>query len=383
MLGQQHYDVVIAGAGPVGLFMALRLSQLGLNYLILEKRHVRFTHSRSIGIHPPSLEMLDQLNISDQLIKQGVRIEEGHAYQDQHTVLGTLNFKLCPKPHCYVLSIPQHQTESILENALPDHKALKKGFEIITFNQYDHSIQIDFKDEFNSTQSVEASYLVGCDGKNSTVRKKAGITFQGDIYPYHYAMGDYKDDTQFGSRAAIFLSGDGLVESFPLPGNKRRWVTELQSGYKECAQEKFLQIIQERTGYNPNPLNNSTYSTFIAEHFLASRFYFGRVFLAGDSAHIVSPIGGQGMNLGWLNAWHLANAMAIARKNEMSGDIIFKTWEKQRMKSAEKAIKRAEFNMALGQKSNWPRLRGLTIKRLLRYPFNRAIANRFTMRGLN
>ena len=381
-MNANQYDVIIAGAGPVGLFLGLCLDRLGLSFVILEKRRIPSKHSRSIGLHPPSLELFDKINLSNQLIEQGICIKKGHAFQDHHTKLGTLDFSLCPKPHQYILSLPQNLTEAIMEKALPGEHPVIRDAEITGFDQDDDGMEVCFKDSHNQPSRMTASYLVGCDGKNSIVREKANIVFHGKTYPYHYAMGDFDDHTDFCNQAIIYLSQEGLVESFPLPDNKRRWVAELPVGF-DGNLDTFVHILAFRTGHKPDIKSNSMFSAFTAEHYQAAGMHSGRVFLAGDSAHLLSPIGGQGMNLGWMDAWQLAHALKDANLTSNNDRDIFKVWEKHRTRCSQQAVKRAEFNMTLGQKNDYPRLRNIAVKNLLRFPFNRLLVKRFTMRGLS
>lgn len=380
---QKHYTVIIAGGGPVGLFLGLRLAQLGINFIIIEKRTETHSHSRSIGIHPPSLEMFDTLGLSQQLMSNGILIRKGLAFQDAGHLVGTLKFELSPKPHQYVLTLPQFQTEQILKKALLEKipGCITYG-EISDLKQNNEYIIIDYQK--SSTQhSIKSSFLVGCDGKTSIIRKKTGISFVGSKYPYRYAMGDFHDNTNFESNATIYIGNDGLVESFPLSGNVRRWVAELPKGISDCSTNQFNEIIQRRTGFRLDQSSNTMFSNFQAEYYLASRFHLGRVLLAGDSAHILSPIGGQGMNLGWMDAWQLGFALHDSLHPKSTPYKILAKWGHKRRGKAKKAIKRAEINMALGQQTQWPKMRTFAVKRLITFPFNKLTAKMFTMRGLD
>lgn len=380
----KYYDVIIAGAGPVGLLLGLRLNQLGLNFLILEKRTEPHSNSRSIGIHPPALEVFDEIGLSKPLISTGICIRKGKAFHDKNQLLGTLDFGLCPKPHNYVLVLPQFQTEHILRKKLLEKSpgSLKNGVEVTNFRQNNQHINVEFHDG-DKPYTIKSSYLAGCDGKASTIRRKAGIAFNGYIYPYRYAMGDFEDNTTFENDAAIYAGKHGLVESFPLAGKARRWVAELPSGMNECSLPEFCNIIFERAGFILDQSSNTMFSLFKAECFLAGTFRSGRVLLAGDSAHLLSPIGGQGMNLGWLDAWQLGEALQKTLKQGPVNENHLIHWGNKRKKKAGKAIKNSEFNMALGQRTAWPCWRKFLIKRLINYPFNRMLARKFTMRGLS
>ncbi|MEX0779573.1 MAG: NAD(P)/FAD-dependent oxidoreductase [Balneolales bacterium] len=380
----EYCDVLIAGAGPVGLLLGHRLNQLGINFIVLEKRNDPYNHSRSIGIHPPSLELFDQIDISKLLLNKGICIKKGRAYYDANELLGTLNFTLCPGPHQYVLTLPQYQTEQILRDSLLEKApgCIKSGVEVLGLRQYDHYVETEAY-KGRKKISYRTSYLIGCDGKASIVREKSGISFTGGKYPYRYAMGDFDDNTGYVNQAAIYIGDEGLVETFPLSDGVRRWVAELPGITDECTISQFCGIISRRTGFIISQSSNSMFSNFEAEHYMAGRFHQNRVLLTGDSAHILSPIGGQGMNLGWLDAWHLGKALQETLNQKSPSMQPLVRWEKRRMQSARKAITRAEINMALGQKSQWPKLRKMAIERLINFPFNRLMSRMFTMRGLS
>lgn len=121
-------EVAIIGAGPVGLFLAARLQKLGVKCRILERRPKPFRHSRSIGIHAPSLRRFEELGLVEKIVAAGVRVFKGKAYSGS-ICLGELSFASCPKPYTYVLTVPQYETEQILEEhldgVLPD--AIQRG----------------------------------------------------------------------------------------------------------------------------------------------------------------------------------------------------------------------------------------------------------------
>jgi len=203
-------------------------------------------------------------------------------------------------------------------------------------------------------------------------------------YPDHYLMGDFDDGTDFGDNAVLFLEPEGIVESFPLPGGIRRWVVRLGRPAPPAACPAGLaRVVRSRTGYLPDADTNSMLSAFSVRSTVARRTVAGRCVLLGDAAHEISPIGGQGMNLGWLDARELLPLILAALAGKPTGRQL-RDYEKSRHGAAVRARRQAEINMMLGRPLPAPLLRVRTeaIGAAAAIPaVNRWTARRFTMHG--
>ncbi|HEX6981364.1 MAG TPA: NAD(P)/FAD-dependent oxidoreductase [Balneolaceae bacterium] len=376
------YQVAIAGGGPVGLFLAACLHKLGISCIILEKRSEPRPGSRSIGIHPVSLELFDKLNLADDFVKKGIKISRGHAFTNSRKI-GALSFDDCPKPFNFILTLPQVETEWILENYVDQLKNFRliKNAKVTDFTQRDSHVTLSFEQD-DEIKTIKTSFLVGCDGKESTIRKKAGISFRGKSYPDTFIMGDFSDNTAFDTDAAIFLCDEGLIESFPLPDKKRRWVVKTDDYPSAISPEMIEQKVHQRINHSLKGTKNTMLSSFGVQKLLAKPMVKGRVILAGDAAHVVSPIGGQGMNLGWLGAWDLAQSLHLIVNQQEPHQKVLKAFEKRRVKAAKNSMRRAEFNMQLGRKSSLPFVRNGIVSLMLNTPLSQLMARLFTMRGV-
>jgi len=383
--GITSHDVVIIGGGPVGLFLGVCLQKTGVDFCIVERRRSANPHSRAIGIHPPVLEYLRELGLVDNFLRQGVTVRKGIAFN--HRVrLGELSFTSCRPPFNFVLSIPQQMTEMLLEAGLTG--AAGQVIRGSIFDRIELSgdrIRLEFHedDATDCVQSIECRYLVGCDGKNSSVRTAAGILFNGAPYPDTYLMGDFPDATSFGSDAAVFLHPQGVVESFPLPAGRRRWVARTSRYVSDPEPTELCGIIRDRTRIDVNPSGSTMVSAFGVQHYMAEQVVRDRVFLCGDAAHVISPIGGQGMNLGFMDAWDLVSIFRQdIRRNIESKDLMVFT---QRMQQRTRiAMRRAEINMKLGRASRISGVKTFLVQNALRLKrTSHAMANQFTMRNLN
>lgn len=390
-------DVVVVGAGPVGLFAALMLAQRGFTVRLLEARTQPSQHSRAIGVHPPALERLAHLGVADAFCQRGIKVKEGVALTHAGNLLGTLDFGRCPMPYNFVLAIRQDDNEAILREALcrVDAKALCWQARVTGVWQDDAGVVLELM-QADTRRYLKARYLLACDGKRSFVRTALGIPFHGKPYSHRYAMGDFADNTDLGERAAILLTDAGLVESFPLPGGVRRWVVQRQPqdlstrysiDYTENTHNKdamtpadLVACVRQRSGYHPEVASNSMFSTFGVERYMADRFTAGRIALVGDAAHVISPIGGQGMNLGWLGAWQAVAALEPALKHHTAPN--WRAYEQQQRARANRAAVRAEFNMTAAQAGKWANVRNRLVWSALHTPLQGVAAKVFSMRGL-
>ncbi len=379
----ERCEVAVVGGGPVGLLLAARLAQCGVDVRVLERRTERSQESRAIGIHPPGLACLAQLGIADSLIQQGICVRRGQVFAGTRA-LGSISFATLPLPFNFVLTAPQHQTEALLEQrlrALAPH-ALIRGAELSSLTVMPQSVRLRMNHESTGERELEAAFVVGCDGKASAVRKAIQARYEGGPYRARFIMGDLPDDNRFGTDAAVFLTRSGLVESFPLPGAQRRWVASTGNTRKAADADILREIIAQRTDHTFQSSDCFMVNTFTAEHFLASQWVKDRLILAGDAAHVLSPIGGQGMNLGWLDAWSIARCLHENLREGKAYSRPLARYEATRMAAARSAIRRAELFMLIGRGFGWPALRDASVRALLSQRIAPHAARLFTMRGL-
>ena len=384
-------EVLIVGAGPVGLFMAALLLQDGVDVQVLEQRSAPEPHSRAIGIHPPALAALARAGVAGALVAEGVQIRRGVALARGKT-LAEMSFAGVSDRFPFVLSLPQSRTEALLERRVNelDAGALHRNVRLTRLSDDGALVTVEAESPRGALR-YSAPLVIAADGVRSTVRAGQGIDLRVKDYPDSYLMGDFADGSGFGPDAALFLAGAGIVESFPLPGQRRRWVARLGPGEAAASGPAtngqggdarwLMRCVRERTGLEIDAGTNSMLSSFGVRTRLARRMVAGQVVLIGDAAHEVSPIGGQGMNLGWLDAAMLAPIVTAAvRGRDMTGAL--RTFERTRLKAAVRAARQAEINMALGRPlaDGFLAVRNRAIGGVAAVPaLNSLIARRFTM----
>lgn len=370
--GDPTVDVIIVGAGAVGLLLACLLGSRGIEVVVLDRRAERSRRTRAIGIHPPGLAALDAAGVGRQVRQDAAQIRRGVALCRGRR-LGTLDFG----EDDAVLSLPQHRTESILESRLADlaPHALRRGVEVSALRGLPSRVAVYATGD---ERPWVARYVVGADGVRSAVRDALGVQWLRRPGAARYAMADAPDETGEPATALLHLEPDGVVESFPLPGGARRWVARLDRGLSPDAQS-FAGLVAARVGAVIEGLSGP--SEFVAQQRVAASFARGRVALVGDAAHEVSPIGGQGMNLGWLDAVHLDRVIAESLAIGAPG-APFDGYDRARQREARLAMRRAAFNMAMGAPTGGVRLtaRNAVVRLLARPPIGDVMARAFTMR---
>lgn len=341
-------DVIIAGAGPVGLLTACFLGQSGLKVLVLEKRSEPIAHSAAIGITPPSLHILAKVGLDATFLAQGVKVRDCVVHGERGR-LGCVSFREIPDKFRWVLSLPQRDTIALLQQRLAEfpNVELRMGHEVAEIEQKPDQVVVRSSSGESSHQH-RARWLVACDGSRSRVRDLLGVRAPGKSYPCHFVMGDFVENTQLGDEAHLFFKAEGSVESFPLPGGLRRWIVQTDSNMQKPPRGLVSELVRRRTGIEVSAEDQTNESTFTPRRFNCDRYFKGRVILCGDAAHGMSPIGGQGMNTGFADAEFLAEILPAILQRGQNPEPLLRAYQRYRRKAASTAIFRAEWGMWLG-----------------------------------
>jgi 2-polyprenyl-6-methoxyphenol hydroxylase-like FAD-dependent oxidoreductase len=328
-----RHDVTIAGAGPTGLALAAELTRLGIFPLVLDRLPAGANTSRAAVIHARTLEVLEPLEVTPELIENGV-IVPTFRIRDRDRILATVSFKDLETKYPFTLMCPQDRTESILLRRLEAlGGAVQRPCEIVSLRPVADEIEIQYKTG-DSIETIRTRWLAGCDGMHSTVREQASIPFEGGAYEESFLLADVEMDWPLDRQEVdLFFSAAGLMVVAPLPEGHFRIVATVD-GSANASYGDFQQILDERGPVRPRAAIRTLRwsSLFHIHHRVANRLRHGRVLLAGDAAHVHSPAGGQGMNTGIQDAISLANALRNGTEEALDA------WEKSRLEIAHSVV---------------------------------------------
>ncbi|WP_013322305.1 FAD-dependent monooxygenase [Gloeothece verrucosa] len=307
-------EILIVGAGPVGLTMAASLAQSGISCRIIDKADAPSQWSKALGIFPRTLEVFENLGVIKPVLETGKPLHKINL-QAQQQRLGSVSFNTVNSPYPFVISLPQSQTERILREHLA-HLGVKvqQNVELVGLKPHEGGVTATLHHADGQQETYQPSWLVGCDGSRSKVRELLGIPFVGSHYQESFVLADVKIDGSLpDNEATAFYYADGVLALFPLPGERFRviisWPQKLAASEPTLAQ---IQALVDRASALNLQLSDPIWiSKFHISRRKVRQYRMGRVFLAGDAAHVHSPAGGQGMNTGIQDAHNLGWKLAL------------------------------------------------------------------------
>ncbi|MFG1422870.1 FAD-dependent monooxygenase [Roseixanthobacter liquoris] len=329
-------QVLIAGAGPVGLTMALELARYGVPVRIIDKVPEATHTSRAVAVWPRTLELLDRSGAAADIIALGNKVTIANILSGGRTV-ASLSLDQIPSPYPFALMVPQYDTEAVLRRHLAAHGAKPDlGVELLGFEQDEDGLSVRLREPDGTERTEPYAFLVACDGAHSVVRHHLGLDFRGDTLGLDWTQGDFHlSGYPFpASQMAIFWHEDGPLLFFPMAPDRARIITSLGPSTATppvaLDQEAFQKMLDARGPGGITLTGTEWVSAFRINERQVDNYRSGRVFLAGDAAHIHSPAGGQGMNTGMQDAINLAWKLALVIRGIASAPALLESYDLER-----------------------------------------------------
>ncbi len=343
MAGGAQTEVLIAGAGPTGLILALWLRRAGIAVRIVDKAAEPGTTSRALAVHARTLESYRQLDLADEVVSRGLDMRAVNLWvRGEHAarvVLGDIGKGLSPFP--FVVIYPQDEHEALLVRHLQEEGVeVERNTELVRLEARENGVVATITAPDGAETACDASFLVGCDGARSTVRELLGIGFPGSTYEHVFYVADVDIDGPIDDdELHVALDEADLLAIFPMKGRHRArligTIREDAETRRELRLEDVSRQAVDRLGVQIREAH--WFSTYRVHHRVAATFGRGRVFLAGDAAHIHSPVGGQGMNTGIGDALNLAWKLADVLRSRARLDLL-ESYEPERVRFARRLV---------------------------------------------
>lgn len=315
--------VLICGAGPVGMTVALELARHGVKPRIIDVDKGPTDLSKALVVWRRTLEVLDPAIPFERFMKEGAVLQEVHLRDGQReiaTIRPNEGEPASPPAFPPGILVPQSRTERVLVEALDRYGVqVERGTRLSSFNPVGDKVEINLENDEGIEQG-RVDWLVGCDGGHSTIRKGLGVPFPGDTSGHVWALADVDIEQAFDpSHMRIELGKNGLVAMFPIGSRRLRVIADMGEIHSEGmppdpSLADIQEILDSRTTTGWRVTDAHWLTTFGVNERQVESYRHGRVFLAGDAAHVHSPAGGQGMNTGIQDGHNLAWKLALVMR---------------------------------------------------------------------
>jgi 2-polyprenyl-6-methoxyphenol hydroxylase-like FAD-dependent oxidoreductase len=338
-------SVLIAGAGPVGLVMAIELARYGVGVRIIDKAAQRTDKSKALVVWSRSLELLARAGCSAGLVDAGYKVDSVNISAEGKSIA---RFSLAglPTPYPYSLMIPQADTERVLDEFMNSLGVkIERTVELIQFTASNDKVVSTLRHADGTEEITETSWLIGCDGAHSTVRHQLGMEFHGETSLINWILADiHLENVQRTPEIHAVWHSDGLLAMFPIAEDRYRVIADVgvvpenSDPSAEPTLAEVQAILDRRFPGGVRATNPIWLSSFRINERKVRDYRAGRVFLAGDAAHVHSPAGGQGMNTGMQDACNLAWKLALVVRG-IGSESLLDSYSAERSPVADEVLK--------------------------------------------
>ena len=337
-------QVLIVGAGPTGLVMALWLTRLGVRVRIIDRTAEPGTTSRAVAVQARTLEFYRQIGLADAVLARGHDVPAANMWVGgrhvARAVFGDMGVGISPYPYAFIFTQDEH--ERLLIDALCDiHVSVERQTELIQFEERGDRVVAKLRHPDGRLEDCDAAFIIGCDGAHSRVREILSIGFPGGTYAHLFYVADVEArGVVMNGDIHVALDRTDFLAVFPLKGAGRaRLVGTVRDETSNQGDDLTWDDVSTRVmGWLRIEVDAvNWFSTYHVHHRVADRFRRGRAFLVGDAAHIHSPVGGQGMNTGIGDAVNLAWKLAAVLHGRTDHRIL-DTYEPERIAFARRLV---------------------------------------------
>jgi 2-polyprenyl-6-methoxyphenol hydroxylase-like FAD-dependent oxidoreductase len=338
-------DVIVAGAGPVGLFLAVQLQARGHSCLVIDRNAAPSAQSRALAIMPRTLELFERAGVVERFLKCAHRLRAVRFVTERGSAL--VRFDTLPVRYPFIAILPQWKTEALLRDRLAEQQVIVRyGNALAHFRSHSGGVECTVAND-EGEYTLRAGFLAGCDGVYSTVRSQLHIPFRGRTYTQRALLADLEVETALPpDEAVVHVSSAGVVTLFPMSEHQRRLVViSPKEVLPQEASRMWLQRRAEQAGLGVRLTAEPSWtSTFRVHRRVADAMYCGNVVLAGDAVHAHSPVGGQGMNTGLADAWSLASALSVSLTGGSAQNAL-RQYQRRRLRIAHKVVRTTDVLM--------------------------------------
>lgn len=331
--------ILIVGAGPTGLTIANVLARGGVAFRIIDQKTGPVVESRAVVMHARTLELLDKLGLADRAVTEGQRVGAMQLHREGKPA-GEVTFFEAGQddrtPYPFALIFEQSKTERLLLQGLEEVGGkVEWSTSLRSLERQRDGVQATIVRADGKEETIAADWVVGADGAHSPVRHALGLGFAGETYEQTLFLADVDLEWNLpDGQVQAEITRNGFLFFFPMPGERRyRLVGNLPAemqGKETISPAEVQQILDRQSSLRPRITESRWTSVYRTHHRMAERFRIGRVFLAGDAAHIHSPAGGQGMNTGIGDAYNLGWKLALVARGD-ADEALLDSYEAERI----------------------------------------------------